>query len=403
MLVDLIKALKNALQAQNMQMTVLTLPFEGLEQFDYGLRRMLNPDFDFAEFGRQLLEKTPRNALILTEDFVGFRYALFRLPDGADVAYLVGPWVDGGMRADVQEAIAAEFGEQRCKHVLEFHQNVRRLDETTHITALHALVHTAYADEPFCIREQPNFLPMSMIADKWKEHRWPEVSSASAAFAEERYRLEDALLSYVMQGDLENAMRTAHQLSRYAVFSWTAKPIDNVKIQLLSGNARLCKAVTHSAVHPLYADEIYNRYVSRIDEVASEEDRRKLVFDMLKDYCDSVNRFALKDYSPLVQRVINYVNLNLDAMLSLKSLAALCCISPSYLSNLFRAETGITLTDFITRQRIRRAAFLLVNENNSVAQVGVQVGFLDDNYFTRTFKKVMGMPPTAYRRQHQQR
>lgn len=126
-------------------------------------------------------------------------------------------------------------------------------------------------------------------------------------------------------------------------------------------------------------------------------------YDMLRDYCECVTQHTLKDFSPLVQRVINHINLNLDTPLSLKSLAEMCCISPSYLSNLFKAETGVTLTDHITRQRIQRAAYLLINENDSVAQVGVRVGFLDDNYFTRTFKKIMGMPPTAYRKKFQVR
>ena len=64
---------------------------------------------------------------------------------------------------------------------------------------------------------------------------------------------------------------------------------------------------------------------------------------MGRDYCAYVRRYSLKEFSPAVQKVMNYVNLNVSEPLTLKSLAAMCFISPSYLSALFKQETGSTL------------------------------------------------------------
>ena len=133
------------------------------------------------------------------------------------------------------------------------------------------------------------------------------------------------------------------------------------------------------------------------------EEEQTVMGDMVREYCAYVRRYSLKDYSPLVQKVINHINLNLGSQLSLKSLAAMCYISPSYLSNLFKQETGTTLIDYINTQRINRAAHLLMTTDKSVAAAAEAVGIMDVNYFTKMFKKSMGTTPTQYRREHRKK
>ena len=124
---------------------------------------------------------------------------------------------------------------------------------------------------------------------------------------------------------------------------------------------------------------------------------------MVKEYCIYVQKYSLRNYSPLVQKVINHINLNLDTPLSLKSMAAMCYISPSYLSNIFKQETNQTLTDYINTQRIHRAAGRLARTDLPIAAVAESVGIFDVNYFTKMFKKTMGTTPTQYRRENRER
>ena len=100
-----------------------------------------------------------------------------------------------------------------------------------------------------------------------------------------------------------------------------------------------------------------------------------------------------------MQKVINTINLNLSDQLSPKSLAAMYYISPSYLSSLFKQDTGTTIVDYINSQRVDRAAVLLATTDRSIAAVAAAVGILDVNYFTKIFKKQLGTTPTQYRRE----
>ena len=98
-----------------------------------------------------------------------------------------------------------------------------------------------------------------------------------------------------------------------------------------------------------------------------------------------------------MQKVINTINLNLSDQLSPKSLAAMYYISPSYLSSLFKQDTGTTLTDFINTQRIQRAANLLSTTEQNISVVAEQVGIPNVSYFSTIFRKEFGCSPSDLR------
>ena len=68
MRVDPLQVLTKLAAAQNIPTRRVTPPFDGLEEFDYGLRRSLDPQFDWQEFGRLLLEQTPAQTLLFAPE-----------------------------------------------------------------------------------------------------------------------------------------------------------------------------------------------------------------------------------------------------------------------------------------------------------------------------------------------
>ena len=72
-------------------------------------------------------------------------------------------------------------------------------------------------------------------------------------------------------------------------------------------------------------------------------------------------------------------------------------VSPSYLSALFKRETGQTLTQFVNQSRIRYGLFLLNSSHMQIQTVAQHCGIPNLNYFTRLFKKQVGMTPSEYR------
>lgn len=105
----------------------------------------------------------------------------------------------------------------------------------------------------------------------------------------------------------------------------------------------------------------------------------------------------MKGYSLLIRKVLTRIDSDLTADLSLKTQADLLNVNASYLSTLFKKETGTTLTDYVSRKRVEHAVFLLNSTDMQIQTIAQYCGIPDVNYFTKTFKKYVQKTPKEYR------
>jgi len=106
---------------------------------------------------------------------------------------------------------------------------------------------------------------------------------------------------------------------------------------------------------------------------------------------------AGKTFSPNVANIVKYIRKNYSKHLSLTQISEEIYLHPNYLSNIFKKEVGITLTDYLNVYRIMSAEKLLLDPKNKIYWVTEQVGFVNQRYFGEVFKKVTGMTPTQFR------
>ena len=100
-----------------------------------------------------------------------------------------------------------------------------------------------------------------------------------------------------------------------------------------------------------------------------------------------------------LQRVKEYVQAHLSLDLSLDALAQQAGFSPYHFARLFRQTTGESPHQFVLRQRIEQAQYLLEQPNIPLAQVALATGFAHQSHLTRHFKRHLGLTPSAYRRE----
>lgn len=119
--------------------------------------------------------------------------------------------------------------------------------------------------------------------------------------------------------------------------------------------------------------------------------------DMVKEYCLLVKKHCSNNYSLPIQRVITYIDTDLTADLSLKALSwDSLNINSSYLSTLFKKETGMTLTNYVNK-RIEHAVYLLSSTDMQIQNIAQYCRVPDVNYFTKIFKKVMNKTPSEFK------
>lgn len=98
-----------------------------------------------------------------------------------------------------------------------------------------------------------------------------------------------------------------------------------------------------------------------------------------------------------LNRVIAYIDANLDADMGLRDLAAIADVSPGHFGDQFKVSTGQTPFRFILRRRIGRAKELLLNRDMPIVDVALNVGFANQSHFTVNFRKLTGTTPARFR------
>ena len=115
----------------------------------------------------------------------------------------------------------------------------------------------------------------------------------------------------------------------------------------------------------------------------------------------SLNTLRMKkEYSQRINKVIDYINLNLSEDLNLENIAEVANFSPYHFHRIFHAAIGETLSVYINRLRLERAAHKLRrNMNLSITEIALECGFSSSSSFSRVFKTYFSMTPTVYRNQ----
>ena len=101
--------------------------------------------------------------------------------------------------------------------------------------------------------------------------------------------------------------------------------------------------------------------------------------------------------TPIIERIKNTVDENLEFDMSLSLIARNIGISVFYMSHIFKKHTGMTVVEYRTVKRIERAKQLLCTTGLSVTEIAFRCGFSSQGYFSERFTKACGMPPTKYR------
>lgn len=97
-----------------------------------------------------------------------------------------------------------------------------------------------------------------------------------------------------------------------------------------------------------------------------------------------------------VMNAVKYIQFNYSRGIGIDEIARAVGVSRSHLYRIFMSEVGQSPIDYLTNYRINEACYLLQDAQLSVAEIAVSVGFFDQFYFSRVFKKIKGMPPSKY-------
>lgn len=128
--------------------------------------------------------------------------------------------------------------------------------------------------------------------------------------------------------------------------------------------------------------------------VEQEYFKMKSVFSLLVEKANEIQ----ENLHPVIRKSTNYINHNYAGEVTLQSVSEQANVSSVYLSRLFRQELNTTFVDYLTQIRIENAKRLMAFNNLKICDIARRVGYSDEKYFCRVFKKTTGKVPSEYRK-----
>lgn len=352
-----------------------------------------------ACYAQKALQETvrtlPDETICEVQDAVGIRTLLFR-QDG--FVCLLGPFV------------SQSFSERRVRAVLianklpaSYLPSLQLYYSAFPLISEHAIVHTVRA----LLRVlQPGSNEFAF------EHRLSEQTDANADISryqarfdyhsiQKRYELENRFLRLIEDGDTAHVLKAFDSMSisemnerRYMNAIYSDPKVSMAMVRALSR-----KAAERGGAPLIEINEITQHAVQSAIDMHSEEAFIRTLHTMVLELTEAVKRHKQAEghYSPSIQKAVGFLRLNYSQSIRLSELADVAGLAPSYLSRLFREETGLTVSEYIRRLRCEQAARLLKETGMTVSDISAYVGYPDNNYFVKAFKKQYNTTPGAYR------
>ena len=210
----------------------------------------------------------------------------------------------------------------------------------------------------------------------------------------------DKLLIAIREKNETQAMKTVEDQIKNGLPHMLDDPLMEWKFYLVGLRTDMTYFLNDSGVVENYYDHSRVEFTKEVYNAQSVEQCEEILRKIARFFSEREQE-PERTLSPLVRKVITDVDTDLKEPLTLQYFSEKLEVNGSYLSNLFRRETGKTITQYVTDQRLKHAENLLRYTNKPVRSVAAEVGIGDAQYFSRLFRKKTGMKPTEYRRKYQ--
>lgn len=367
---------------------------------DLGVRKDIGLSNNFVHLKKIFEQETKPQCIIYITDEFFCHYVILVLPETSpEEVIIIGPYLLTNESDKINDFLNQnEIAPTLLAVLNDYYVKLPSLPTEDSINALlYTLADCIWGKQNYSIKHLTNSISDSTLAlASLPDSKYRLDSLSNIDLIETFYAQENALMHAISHGQIARAKNILANIPLLS-FRNQIEPLQNLKVFSIVMNTLFRKAAEQGGVHPIYIDQLSTTMTQRIVVFTRAENILDLWNEMIQKYCTLVNNHSTRDYSLPIQKVIIQINLDLSADLSLKSLADSLNVNASYLSTLFHKETGVTVSSYVNQKRMEYAAWLLTTTQYPISTIAQHCGILDDNYFTKLFKKQYNITPTAFR------
>ncbi len=342
-----------------------------------------------------------QNTVYKTTDSFNLCYIFFLLPEmPEETVFFIGPYVHTALISNQILEICEKNNilPQNQKMLIDYYSSIPVISEDSHLfVMMDSFYERLWGKNNFTVvdiaHENETLIPTinSQNASNLEE------SLINIELMEKRYNYENELMQAVTLGQIHKVDLLFSGFNELSFEKRVADPLRNMKNYCIIMNTLFRKAAEKGGVRPIYLDRVSSSFAVQIEQVSNVSQISVLMRKIFRSYCRLVHKHSTKDYSPIVQKTIIFIESDLSANLTLNALAKVQNVSGGYLSSIFKKETGKTVTEYIREKRMKYATHLLATTNLQIQTVALHCGIMDLQYFSKQFKRHIGMTPKEYR------
>ena len=228
------------------------------------------------------------------------------------------------------------------------------------------------------------------------------AAAAGARDREKVYLAERALLNMVRNGDINYhaVIQRSVNLSP-GVPVQGGDPLRQMKTSIVVFTTLVSRAAMEGGLSPEIAYALGDSYLQSAEDCRDSGELAALANAMYHDFIYRVHHLRTNpSCSHAIQKCCDYIELSLDRKIRVADLAALVGYSEYYLTEKFKKETGLAVSQYIRFAKVERARVLLESTELSVREIAERLAFNTVNYFIQSFRETAGCTPAQYRKKH---
>lgn len=209
---------------------------------------------------------------------------------------------------------------------------------------------------------------------------------------------ETGVCSAVESGNTELLQRRILAPSQGKIGRMSSSALQQQKYAFISFATLLTRAAIRGGLSGETAFNLSDVYCQRMDAQTEIPAVQQLTYTMAMDFCRRVGETKNGGaQSTAVKNCIDYISAHLHDNLRLDELSRHCGLCSRSLSIKFKAEVGCGIPEYIHKEKLREAKYLLINTDYALADIAGFLNYPTQSYFTQIFKRYAGMTPQQYR------
>lgn len=246
-----------------------------------------------------------------------------------------------------------------------------------------------------------DFSHIDMIDFRWADifHSPKETIPEAATSNTDMDNLEEAILSMVKNGKVRDLRIIFNESKTYhnPETGIATRSLSKRKNYLLGANGIASRVALKAGVASEVINPISDYYMDEITRTNSISELSIIFQKFMLDYTTQVQKVNEPQFEGQLERKIaHYVQSHIYEKLSTSKIAGALGFTSPYLSSGFKSATGMSVTDFIKKQKIKEAKYLLDCHAYSISEISELLCFSSQSYFGNIFKEETGMTPLEY-------